>query len=45
MDTNEMNQSLLGALDIGGTKIAASVPNAEGPLARVTAPAPKSGAM
>ena len=43
MDTNAMNQSLLGALDIGGTKIAASVANAGGPLARVTAPTPKSG--
>ena len=43
METNAMNQSLLGALDIGGTKIAASVANADGPLARVTAPTPKSG--
>ena len=36
-------QSLVGALDIGGTKIAASIANANGPLARVTEPTPKSG--
>jgi glucokinase len=45
MGANTMNQSLLGALDIGGTKIAASVANIDGPLARVTAPTPKSGAL
>lgn len=44
MEATAMNQSLLGALDIGGTKIAASVANMNGPLARVTAPTPKSGA-
>ena len=43
MDAHPMNQSLLGALDIGGTKIAASVADESGPLARVTAPTPKSG--
>ena len=35
---------LIGALDIGGTKIAATVADASGPLARVTAPTVKSGA-
>lgn len=34
---------LIGALDIGGTKMAASVASAEGPLARVTEPTVKSG--
>ncbi len=38
-------QSLhIGALDIGGTKMAASVANAQGPLARVTQPTVKTGA-
>jgi len=36
-------RSLVGALDIGGTKIAAGIANANGPLARVTEPTPKSG--
>lgn len=37
-------QSLhIGALDIGGTKMAASVANAQGPLARVTQPTVKTG--
>ena len=35
---------LIGALDIGGTKIVASVADASGFLARVTAPTVKSGA-
>lgn len=34
----------IGALDIGGTKIAATVANAHGPLARVTQPTIKTGA-
>ncbi len=33
----------LGALDIGGTKMAASVADAAGPLARVVAPTARSG--
>lgn len=33
----------IGALDIGGTKIAASIANADGPLARVTQPTVKTG--
>jgi glucokinase len=40
-----MDTSLIGALDIGGTKIAATVAHADGPLARVTAPTPKSGSV
>jgi glucokinase len=38
-----MNTSYIGALDIGGTKIAAIVANAGGPLARVTRPTIKTG--
>ncbi len=38
-----MNSSLIGALDIGGTKIAATVANADGPLARLTAATQKTG--
>jgi glucokinase len=38
-----MNTSYIGALDIGGTKIAATVANADGPLARVTQPTIKTG--
>ena len=33
----------IGALDIGGTKLAAMVAGPEGPLARVTLPTPKTG--
>ena len=33
----------IGAIDIGGTKIAATVANAHGPLARVTQPTVKTG--
>lgn len=33
----------VGALDIGGTKMAAMIAGPEGPLARVTEPTPKSG--
>jgi glucokinase len=35
----------IGALDIGGTKMAAIVAAREGPLARVTAPTPKAGSV
>ncbi|RJF96098.1 ROK family protein [Noviherbaspirillum saxi] len=38
-----MQDHYIGALDIGGTKIAAIVAGPEGPLARITAPTPKSG--
>ncbi|SNS79045.1 glucokinase [Noviherbaspirillum humi] len=38
-----MQSEYLGALDIGGTKIVASIAGRDGPLARVTAPTPKSG--
>lgn len=38
-----MKPLYIGALDIGGTKIAASVANAAGPLVRVSAPTAKSG--
>lgn len=38
-----MQDEILGAIDIGGTKIAASVAGIDGPLARVTAPTAKSG--
>jgi glucokinase len=36
---------IIGALDIGGTKIAASIANEDGPLARLTAPTVKSGTV
>ncbi len=36
---------IIGALDIGGTKIAASIANENGPLARLTAPTAKSGTV
>jgi glucokinase len=38
-----MEISVIGALDIGGTKVAASVANAHGPLARVVQPTIKTG--
>lgn len=38
-----MDDMLIGALDIGGTKIAASIASAEGPLVRVTQPTVRSG--
>ncbi|WP_136417150.1 ROK family protein [Herbaspirillum sp. ST 5-3] len=38
-----MNATHIGAIDIGGTKIAAIVAGPEGPLARVTRPTVKSG--
>jgi glucokinase len=38
-----MDTQLIGGLDIGGTKIAATVANVDGPLARLTAPTAKSG--
>jgi glucokinase len=42
--TEAMNEiTYLGALDIGGTKLAATVANASGPLARVMAPTARSG--
>ena len=40
-----MDDTLLGALDIGGTKMAASVANAGGPLARIARATPKSGSI
>jgi glucokinase len=39
-----MDKTLIGALDIGGTKIAAMVANADGPLLRLSAPTIKIGA-
>jgi glucokinase len=39
----KMQTSYIGAIDIGGTKIAATVANAQGPLARVTQPTVKTG--
>jgi glucokinase len=38
-----MNTLYIGALDIGGTKIAATVAGCEGPLARITQPTVKTG--
>ncbi|HTN66690.1 MAG TPA: ROK family protein [Burkholderiaceae bacterium] len=38
-----MSPSYIGALDIGGTKLAASIANAGGPLARVTQATQKTG--
>jgi glucokinase len=35
----------IGALDIGGTKIAATVAGPNGPLARLTLPTPKTGSV
>lgn len=40
-----MEQQYLAALDIGGTKMAASVAGIGGPLARVTRPTPKAGTV
>jgi glucokinase len=40
-----MNPDWVGGLDIGGTKIAATVAKADGPVVRVQAPTPKSGTM
>jgi glucokinase len=39
----EMEKLYIGALDIGGTKIAATVADSAGPLARVTQPTVKTG--
>lgn len=42
--TEAMDKTIyLGALDIGGTKLAATVADASGPLARVVAPTARSG--
>lgn len=38
-----MTSLYIGALDIGGTKMAATIANAQGPLARVTQPTVKTG--
>ena len=38
-----MNKTYLGAIDIGGTKLAATVADVTGPLARVVAPTARSG--
>lgn len=38
-----MKPALIGGVDIGGTKIAVTVANSEGPLARITAPTIKTG--
>lgn len=38
-----MTTSIIGALDIGGTKLAATIADKNGPLARVTAPTPRTG--
>ncbi|MDB5772964.1 MAG: hypothetical protein JWM42_3338 [Burkholderia sp.] len=38
-----MSGLYIGALDIGGTKVAATVANAKGPLARITQPTVKTG--
>ncbi|GAC1433184.1 MAG: hypothetical protein NVSMB6_30870 [Burkholderiaceae bacterium] len=38
-------QEIIGALDIGGTKIAATIAAAGGPLARVTGPTARTGAV
>lgn len=38
-----MSDLFLGALDIGGTKLAASVASWHGPLARLSCPTPKAG--
>lgn len=35
--------TLIGGLDIGGTKIAATIAGPDGPLARASAPAPRTG--
>lgn len=40
-----MQPGYIGALDIGGTKMAAMVAGPDGPLARVTAPTPKAGTV
>lgn len=40
-----MEEHYVAALDIGGTKMAASVAGPAGPLARVTRPTPKSGSV
>ena len=39
-----MSDSFIAALDIGGTKLAATVASQEGPLCRLTSPTPKAGA-
>lgn len=39
------NDITIGALDIGGTKIAATVAGPDGPLARLTQPTPKAGSV
>lgn len=40
-----MQTPWIGGLDIGGTKIAACLASVDGPLVRLTAPTPKSGAV
>jgi glucokinase len=40
-----MKQAIIGALDIGGTKMAAILANADGPLVRITQPTVKSGSI
>lgn len=40
-----LQRAHIGALDIGGTKMAAMVAGPDGPLARVTAPTPKAGTV
>jgi glucokinase len=43
MDAGAMTAKLVGAIDIGGTKIAATVASATGLLSRKVAPTPKTG--
>jgi glucokinase len=45
METAMNDDITIGALDIGGTKIAATVAGVDGPLARVTQPTVKTGSI
>jgi glucokinase len=40
-----MDRLTIGAIDIGGTKLAATVARADGPVLRMSAPTPKSGSI
>jgi glucokinase len=45
MDPMAHTGQAIGAIDIGGTKISASIAQADGPLLRLMAPTPKSGSV
>jgi glucokinase len=45
METAEMEPRYIGALDIGGTKMAATVAGVQGPLVRVMQPTVKTGSV